>query len=67
MSTPGYTVDKLAAFKISLWIRLRNVPMELFTTEEISHIASAVGTPLCMNKATKNWRRIQLARACVKK
>lgn len=39
--------------------------MELFTTEGISHVASVVGIPLYMDKATETRRRVQFAKACV--
>lgn len=39
--------------------------MELITNEGISHIASGVGMPLFMDKATKLRKRLPFARVCV--
>lgn len=39
--------------------------MELLTGESISHIASAIGIPLYMDKATEQRRRIDFARVCI--
>lgn len=50
---PRSSVNKVSMQKFSLWIKLWNVPMELFSKDGISHIASAVGYPLYMDKATK--------------
>lgn len=63
--TLSYTFDKLDVSKFPIWIRLKNAPMKLFTSEGISHIASVVGTPLCLDNATENRRRIQFAMICV--
>lgn len=46
-----------------VWIKLWNVPMELFTPEVIACIASAVRKPLYLDKATEERRRV--ARVCV--
>lgn len=45
-------MEKLSFQKFPLWIKLWNVPLELFTIDGISCIASAVGTPLYMDRAT---------------
>lgn len=39
--------------------------MELFAKEGLSHIASAVGFPLYMDKSTKQCRRVDVARICM--
>lgn len=44
---------------------MRGVPLELLTPEGLSCIASAVGTPPSLDKATKQRKRINFARVCV--
>lgn len=48
-----------------MWIKLWNVPLELFSLEGIGCIASAVGRPLYLDKATEERRRVSFARVCV--
>lgn len=62
---PGLTLDKHSLQKFPLWIMLRRVPLELLTPEGLSCIASAVGTPLSLDKAIEQRRRVQFARVCV--
>lgn len=62
---PGLVLDKLSLKKFPIWIALRGVPLELFTPEGLSCIASAVGVPLSLDKATEQRRRVQFARVCV--
>lgn len=49
------TVKKLSFQKFPLWIKLWNVPFELFTIDGISCIANAVGIPLYMDRDTQEW------------
>lgn len=51
--------------KILVWIKLWNIPLELFNPERIACIASAVGKPLYLDKAIEEWRRVSFARVCV--
>lgn len=51
--------------KYPIWISLGGVPLELFMPEGLSCIASAVGTPLSLDKAIEQRRRINFARVCV--
>lgn len=41
------------------------MPKELLTSDALSYIASAVGIPLYLDKATEECRRIGAARVCV--
>lgn len=49
----GLVLEKLTLDKFPLWVVLRGIPLELFTPEGLSCIASAIGTPLCLDKATE--------------
>lgn len=44
---------------------LRGVPLELLTPYGLSCIASAIGSPLSLDKATEQCRRVHFARVCV--
>lgn len=58
-------IEKLSLKKILVWIKLWGIPLELFTPEEITCIASAVGKPMNLDKATEENRRISFARVCI--
>ncbi|XVE64166.1 hypothetical protein DITRI_Ditri07aG0080200 [Diplodiscus trichospermus] len=38
--------------RIPLWVHLSNIPLELFTKEGLSYIASTIGSPLYMDRIT---------------
>ncbi|KAI4372755.1 hypothetical protein MLD38_010951 [Melastoma candidum] len=44
----GHLLDKLELKSLLLWVRLKNVPLELQHTEGIEYIASDLGKPICM-------------------
>ncbi|GAV92797.1 DUF4283 domain-containing protein [Cephalotus follicularis] len=50
---------------IPVWVKLTNVPAELWTRPGLSYIASALGVPLCMDAATAAGNRLSFARVCV--
>lgn len=52
--------------RIPLWIVLKRLPMELLTKEGLSMVASMVGMPLYIDKATEQSRRINRARLLLK-
>lgn len=62
---PGISLEKLSSTKNPLWIKLKCIPVELFTSEGISHITSAVGVPLFMDKAIELRTKLSFARVCV--
>ncbi|GAV88870.1 Exo_endo_phos domain-containing protein/DUF4283 domain-containing protein/zf-CCHC_4 domain-containing protein, partial [Cephalotus follicularis] len=51
--------------KITVWVKLMNIPMEYWTTKGLSHMASVLGTPLHMDPATEAKQMISFARICV--
>ncbi|XP_039035972.1 uncharacterized protein LOC120172630 [Hibiscus syriacus] len=51
--------------KISIWVHLYNVPLELFTNDGLSYIASAIGFPLSMNSVTTTKTRLEFSKVCV--
>ncbi|KAL0284069.1 UNVERIFIED_CONTAM: hypothetical protein Sradi_7209000, partial [Sesamum radiatum] len=51
--------------KVPIWIRIRHLPMEYWTEDGLSAVASGVGTPLYRDKITKTCSRLDFARVCV--
>ena len=51
--------------KLPIWIHLGNVPLELFTKNGLSYIASAIGNPLYMDRITATQQRLAFAKICV--
>ncbi|XVF56289.1 hypothetical protein PTKIN_Ptkin06aG0107100 [Pterospermum kingtungense] len=48
-----------------VWLHLGDVPLELFTPDGLSYIASAVGNPLYTDRVTANRERVAFAKVCV--
>ena len=61
---PGLPMAKDELSKIPVWAKFHNVPIELWTEEGLSHIASVVGLPLYADAATEACSRISFARIC---
>ncbi|KAL0283266.1 UNVERIFIED_CONTAM: hypothetical protein Sradi_7234700 [Sesamum radiatum] len=51
--------------QIPIWIRLKHLPMEYWTEDGLSVVASGIGTPLYVDKITKECSRLDYARVCV--
>ena len=63
--SPGLPLSKATLSKIPVWAKFHNVPMELWTEEGLSHIASTVGHPLYADEATEACTRATFAHICV--
>ncbi|KAL0300496.1 UNVERIFIED_CONTAM: hypothetical protein Scaly_3044400 [Sesamum calycinum] len=61
----GMSLRRQKHTKIPVWIRLKHLPMEYWTAEGLSAVASGVGIPLYSDKITKNCSRLDFARVCV--
>ncbi|GAV87804.1 DUF4283 domain-containing protein [Cephalotus follicularis] len=61
----GMSLRKDSFSSIPVWVKLSNVPFELWTKPGISYVASAIGVPLCMNAATTTSNRLSFARVCI--
>lgn len=48
---------ELRQSKPPVWIMLKNLPLELMTPEGISYVASAIGIPICLDRATEAVRK----------
>ncbi|XP_039009388.1 uncharacterized protein LOC120137798 [Hibiscus syriacus] len=51
--------------KIPVWVKLFNVPLELYSRSGLSYIASAIGVPLSMDSITASKSRLEYAKVCV--
>ena len=57
----GINLADQGVSKIPVWIQLYNIPVELWTTEGLSYLASVVGEPLYADLATESKRRLSFA------
>ncbi|KAL2228612.1 UNVERIFIED_CONTAM: hypothetical protein Sindi_1840900 [Sesamum indicum] len=62
---PGMAMRKLKHTQVPVWIKLRHLPMEFWTTEGLSSVASGVGKPLYPDAITRACTRLDFARVCV--
>ncbi|KAL0284846.1 UNVERIFIED_CONTAM: hypothetical protein Sangu_2805800 [Sesamum angustifolium] len=61
----GMSLRRQKHTQIPVWIRLKHLPMEYWTDEGLSTVASGVGTPLYTDGITKDCSRLDFARVCV--
>ncbi|KAK4381317.1 hypothetical protein Sango_2979400 [Sesamum angolense] len=62
---PGMVLRKLKHTEVPVWIKLRHLPVELWTTEGLSTLASGIGRPLYPDAITRACTRLDFARVCV--
>ncbi|KAL0288032.1 UNVERIFIED_CONTAM: hypothetical protein Sradi_7110700 [Sesamum radiatum] len=62
---PGMVLRKLKHTEVPMWIKHRHLPVELWTTEGLSTVASGIGRPLYPNAITRACTRLDFARVCV--
>ncbi|KAL2235688.1 UNVERIFIED_CONTAM: hypothetical protein Sindi_1301000 [Sesamum indicum] len=62
---PGMAMRKLKHTEVPVWIKLQHLPMEFWTTDELSIVASGVGKPLYPDAITRACTRLDFARVCV--
>ncbi|KAL0286507.1 UNVERIFIED_CONTAM: hypothetical protein Sradi_7146000 [Sesamum radiatum] len=58
----GMSLRRQKHTQIPVWIRLRHLPMEYWTDEGLSTVASGIGTPLYTDGITKDCSRLDFAR-----
>ncbi|KAK4384406.1 hypothetical protein Sango_3064100 [Sesamum angolense] len=56
---------KLKHTEVPVWIKLRHLPVELWTTEGLSMVASGIGRPLYPDAITRACTRLDFARVCI--
>ncbi|KAL2225759.1 UNVERIFIED_CONTAM: hypothetical protein Sindi_3051700 [Sesamum indicum] len=61
----GMAMRKLKHTQVPVWIKMRHLPLEFWTTEGLSTMASGVGKPLYPDAITRACTRLDFARVCV--
>ncbi|KAL0289806.1 UNVERIFIED_CONTAM: hypothetical protein Sradi_7065400 [Sesamum radiatum] len=61
----GMTLRRRKHTRVPVWIRLKHLPVEYWTDDGLSAVASGVGTPLYTDSITKRCSRLDFARVCV--
>ena len=51
--------------QVPVWIKMRHLPVELWTEEGLSTVASGIGKPLYPDAITRACTRLDFARVCV--
>ncbi|KAK4384231.1 hypothetical protein Sango_3080300 [Sesamum angolense] len=62
---PGMVLRKLKHTEVPVWIKLRHLSVELWTTEGLSTVASGIGRPLYPDAITRACTRWDFARVWV--
>ncbi|KAL2235630.1 UNVERIFIED_CONTAM: hypothetical protein Sindi_1295200 [Sesamum indicum] len=62
---PGMVLQKLQHTQVPVWIKLRHFPVEFWTEEGLSTVASGVGKPLYPDAITRACTRLDFAHVCV--
>ncbi|KAL2231102.1 UNVERIFIED_CONTAM: hypothetical protein Sindi_1704600 [Sesamum indicum] len=62
---PGMAMRKLQHKHVPIWIKLRHLPMEYWTTDGLTTVASGVGRPLYPDAITRACTRLDFAPVCV--
>ncbi|KAL0294829.1 UNVERIFIED_CONTAM: hypothetical protein Sangu_3209500 [Sesamum angustifolium] len=62
---PGMVLRKHKHTQVPVWIRLRHLPVEFWTDDGLSTVASGVGRPLYQDTITRACTRLDFARVCV--
>ncbi|KAK1327168.1 40S ribosomal protein S29 [Acorus calamus] len=63
--SPEVKMEQPRLTSIPVWVRLPTLPLHFWTPTAMGKIVSAIGTPLCMDTATRMFTRISYARVYV--
>ncbi|KAK8667936.1 hypothetical protein V6N13_105409 [Hibiscus sabdariffa] len=63
--TPGLIPEVLSLDTAAVWLRLWHVPLELYSQQGLSYLASALGKPLYTDRATTLRQNLEFAKICV--
>ncbi|KAL0288248.1 UNVERIFIED_CONTAM: hypothetical protein Sradi_7102300 [Sesamum radiatum] len=61
----GMSLRRQKHTQVSVWVRIRHLPMEYWTEEGLSVVASGIGIPLYTDSITQQCLRLDFARVCV--
>ncbi|KAL0444844.1 UNVERIFIED_CONTAM: hypothetical protein Slati_2207100 [Sesamum latifolium] len=62
---PGMALRKHSHTQVPVWIKMRHLPVEYWTVDGLSTVASGIGRPLYPDAITKACTRLDFARVCV--
>ncbi|KAL0290885.1 UNVERIFIED_CONTAM: hypothetical protein Sradi_7039600 [Sesamum radiatum] len=62
---PGMALCKHSHTQVLVWIKLHHLPVEYWTVDGLSAVASGIGKPLYPDAITKACTRLDFARVCV--
>ncbi|KAL0420810.1 UNVERIFIED_CONTAM: hypothetical protein Slati_3103900 [Sesamum latifolium] len=62
---PSMALRKLKHTQVPVWIKLRHLPVELWTVDGLSTIASGIGKPLYPDAVIMACTRLDFARVCI--
>ncbi|KAL0439725.1 UNVERIFIED_CONTAM: hypothetical protein Slati_2455500 [Sesamum latifolium] len=62
---PGMALRKHKHTQVPVWLCLKHLPVEFWTNEGLSIVASGIGRPLYQDAITKACTRLDFARVCV--
>ncbi|XP_058228269.1 uncharacterized protein LOC131336438 [Rhododendron vialii] len=62
---PGMHLTKGAFSSVPAWVKLYNVPLESWTEDGLSYIASYIGNPLSSDDFMQNHSQLTFARVCI--
>ncbi|XP_077231897.1 uncharacterized protein LOC143865141 [Tasmannia lanceolata] len=63
--SPDTPLEKLNLTSVPIWIRLPGLPLQFWSANGISKIASYIGNPLYMDSKTAESTRLSYARCCI--
>ncbi|KAK8604662.1 hypothetical protein V6N13_099593 [Hibiscus sabdariffa] len=61
----GVSFDVVRLDSSSVWVKLWHVPLELFSQQGLSYVASALGKPLYMDRTTTLKLQLEFAKLCI--
>ncbi|KAL0455342.1 UNVERIFIED_CONTAM: hypothetical protein Slati_0873400 [Sesamum latifolium] len=61
----GMEIQKRSHTQVLIWIKMRHLPVEFWTPDGLSTVASGVGCPLYPDVITKTCTRLDFTRVCV--
>ncbi|GAV59562.1 DUF4283 domain-containing protein [Cephalotus follicularis] len=61
----GMSLSMDSFSRIPVWVKLYNIPAELWTKPGLSYVASVLGVPLCMDATNTAGNRLSFARVCI--
>ncbi|KAF7113421.1 hypothetical protein RHSIM_RhsimUnG0127600 [Rhododendron simsii] len=62
---PQMELTKERLSSIPIWVQFSNIPLEFWTEQGLSYIASALGKPLYADDLTEKGQRLSFAKICV--